>query len=204
MSARGTANALTRTTAILAFLFFALALAMAILSRYEPQATDILDRIPGTSSSGGVLRFARWRSDPHRPAETPRLGQRQRRQQPAPAGGTAAPQAPADAAPALRLRGPALAQRQYGIASSERSVRPQSADLPRMASSAGFVLCEIRPSARENSERWNFSVAESFVKRYPVTPMARYVIHHWRRGLLPRKGIAAALLERCCRRVATV
>ncbi|WEX78762.1 preprotein translocase subunit SecG [Sinorhizobium numidicum] len=55
MSARGTANALTRTTAVLALLFFSLALAMGILSRYEPQATDILERIPGTSSSGGVL-----------------------------------------------------------------------------------------------------------------------------------------------------
>ncbi|OCP01096.1 MULTISPECIES: preprotein translocase subunit SecG [unclassified Ensifer] len=53
MSARGTANALTRTTAILAALFFVLALAMGILARYQPQATDILDRIPGTSSNGG-------------------------------------------------------------------------------------------------------------------------------------------------------
>ncbi len=36
MSARGAANALTRTTAILATLFFVLALGMGILSRYEP------------------------------------------------------------------------------------------------------------------------------------------------------------------------
>lgn len=56
MSARGAANALTRTTAILATLFFALALAMGILSRYETQPTDILDRIPGTTGTGnGVL-----------------------------------------------------------------------------------------------------------------------------------------------------
>ncbi|HUH49322.1 MAG TPA: preprotein translocase subunit SecG [Mycoplana sp.] len=56
MSARGAANALTRTTAILAVLFFALAIAMGILSRYESKPTDILDRIPGTSGSGaGVL-----------------------------------------------------------------------------------------------------------------------------------------------------
>ncbi|MFD1326636.1 preprotein translocase subunit SecG [Mycoplana ramosa] len=56
MSARGAANALTRTTAILAVLFFALALAMGILSRYESKPTDILDRIPGTSGNGaGVL-----------------------------------------------------------------------------------------------------------------------------------------------------
>ena len=55
MSARGTANALTRTTAILATLFFVLALGMGILARYETQPTDILDRIPGTSGTGGVL-----------------------------------------------------------------------------------------------------------------------------------------------------
>lgn len=55
MSARGTANALTRTTAILATLFFVLALGMGIYARYETQPTDILDRIPGTTGTGGVL-----------------------------------------------------------------------------------------------------------------------------------------------------
>ncbi|OLP60073.1 preprotein translocase subunit SecG [Xaviernesmea oryzae] len=56
MSARGAANALTRTTAILATLFFVLALAMGILARYQPTATDVLDRIPGTTGTGnGVL-----------------------------------------------------------------------------------------------------------------------------------------------------
>lgn len=56
MSARGAANALTRTTAILATLFFVLALGMGILSRYESKPTDILDRIPGTTGNGnGVL-----------------------------------------------------------------------------------------------------------------------------------------------------
>ncbi|MDX3929419.1 MAG: preprotein translocase subunit SecG [Shinella sp.] len=55
MSARGTANALTRTTAILAVLFFALALGMGILARYESSPIDILDRIPGTTGTGGVL-----------------------------------------------------------------------------------------------------------------------------------------------------
>ncbi|QRM55427.1 preprotein translocase subunit SecG [Sinorhizobium sp. BG8] len=55
MSARGTANALTRTTAILATLFFVLALGMGILARYESKPTDILDRIPGTSGGNGIL-----------------------------------------------------------------------------------------------------------------------------------------------------
>lgn len=53
MSARGTANALTRTTAILAALFFILALGMGILSRYDTQPSDILDRIPQTQQGSG-------------------------------------------------------------------------------------------------------------------------------------------------------
>lgn len=56
MSARGTANALTRTTAILAALFFVLALGMNVLSRFESRPTDILNRIPSTSGQGnGIL-----------------------------------------------------------------------------------------------------------------------------------------------------
>ena len=55
MSARGTANALTRTTAILATLFFVLALGMGVLARYQTSPIDILDRIPGTTGTGGVL-----------------------------------------------------------------------------------------------------------------------------------------------------
>nr|WP_316654212.1 preprotein translocase subunit SecG [uncultured Gellertiella sp.] len=55
MSARGTANALTRTTAILATLFFVLALGMGILSRFDAKPTDILDKIQGTTGQNGVL-----------------------------------------------------------------------------------------------------------------------------------------------------
>ncbi|QFY60118.1 preprotein translocase subunit SecG [Rhizobium grahamii] len=56
MSARGTANALTRTTAILATLFFITSLALGILTRYESRPTDILNRIPATGGQGnGIL-----------------------------------------------------------------------------------------------------------------------------------------------------
>lgn len=56
MSARGTANALTRTTAILATLFFLTSLGLGILTRYERRPADILDRIPATSGQGnGIL-----------------------------------------------------------------------------------------------------------------------------------------------------
>ncbi|WP_295812594.1 preprotein translocase subunit SecG [uncultured Nitratireductor sp.] len=59
MSARGAANALTRTTAILAAAFFATSLALSLIARYGASPTDILDRIPAgseqTDDSGGVL-----------------------------------------------------------------------------------------------------------------------------------------------------
>lgn len=56
MSARGTANALTRTTGILAALFFVTSLGLGLLTRYESRPTDILDRIPATSGQGnGIL-----------------------------------------------------------------------------------------------------------------------------------------------------
>ncbi|NLS05273.1 preprotein translocase subunit SecG [Rhizobium sp. P32RR-XVIII] len=56
MSARGTANALTRTTAILAALFFLTSLGLGILTRYQGNPTDILNRIPATSGQGnGIL-----------------------------------------------------------------------------------------------------------------------------------------------------
>ena len=69
MSARGTANALTRTTAILATLFFVLALAMGILARYESKPTDILDKIPqGQSDQKGVLDSLGGAKQPAAPA----------------------------------------------------------------------------------------------------------------------------------------
>lgn len=60
MTARGAANALTRTTAILAVAFFATSLALSIIARYGESPIDILDRVPAASgeqdgSSGGVL-----------------------------------------------------------------------------------------------------------------------------------------------------
>ncbi len=57
MSARGTANALTRTTAILATLFFITSLGMGVLARYSEKPTDILDQIPAgqTTQGNGIL-----------------------------------------------------------------------------------------------------------------------------------------------------
>ena len=56
MSARGTANALTRVTAILATIFFITSLGLGLLARYESRPTDILDRLPATQGGGnGIL-----------------------------------------------------------------------------------------------------------------------------------------------------
>lgn len=65
MSARGTANALTRTTGILAALFFVTSLGLGLLTRYRSRPTDILNRIPATQGQGnGIL-------DTLGPAQTP-------------------------------------------------------------------------------------------------------------------------------------
>src|SRR5262245_27388343 len=54
MTARGAANALTRTTAILAAAFFVTSLGLSILARYGEQPLDILDRVPAGQSEGGA------------------------------------------------------------------------------------------------------------------------------------------------------
>jgi len=54
MSARGAADALTRTTGILAAAFFATSIALGIWARYESRPTDILERIQQTQPSEGT------------------------------------------------------------------------------------------------------------------------------------------------------
>lgn len=72
MSARGTANALTRTTAILAALFFATSLGLGLLTRYESRPTDILNRIPATQGQGnGILDTLGPSTTPSTPAPAP-------------------------------------------------------------------------------------------------------------------------------------
>ncbi len=58
MSARSTANALTRATAILAAAFFCTSIALSLIARYGDKATDVLDRVPAAQTQqgeGGVL-----------------------------------------------------------------------------------------------------------------------------------------------------
>jgi preprotein translocase subunit SecG len=100
MTARGAANALTRTTAILAAAFFATSIILGVMAHRGGSAGDILDRIPAavpgqttpaTPGSGGVLnQLGGASSQPTAPAPaTPA--------QPAPSQET--PNSPADSVP---------------------------------------------------------------------------------------------------------
>ncbi len=55
MTARGAANALTHTTAILAAAFFVTSLGLSLIARYSGNPLDILGRPPGQEDGGGVL-----------------------------------------------------------------------------------------------------------------------------------------------------
>ncbi len=151
MSARGTANALTRTTGILAALFFVLALAMGILARYQPQATDILDRIPGTSSNGGGVLNSLGGGNTQAPAG----GATQ--QQPATARqrATMCPRRHRQRRAKLRQaaqrpRRPPTTIRDRKFPAANKGAIPKNP--PADVSSAGFVLCEIclHPKAKSS------------------------------------------------------
>jgi len=104
MSARGTANALTRTTAILATLFFITSLALGVLARYESRPSDILNRIPqNQQGQGNGILDQLGPATPAAPAQSdngvPTGSGASAPAAPA-AGGAAAPAAPAPAQPA--------------------------------------------------------------------------------------------------------
>ena len=77
MTARGAANALTRTTAILAAAFFVSSLGLAILARDGAKPTDLLDRVPAATqqqnapAQQGVLDQLPGQVVPQAPAAAP-------------------------------------------------------------------------------------------------------------------------------------
>ncbi len=78
MSVRGAANALTRTTAILAAAFFATSISLGVLARIESKPTDILKQIPvqsqnqGKTEGGGVFnQLAAPKQDQSEPQKQP-------------------------------------------------------------------------------------------------------------------------------------
>jgi len=99
MTARGAANALTRTTAILAVIFFVTSLSLSLLARYGESPIDILDRLPsdaggaGEGSGGGILDQIGGSPAPSQP--TPPSSEAPAAPQPAtPPSGEAQPAAP--------------------------------------------------------------------------------------------------------------
>lgn len=107
MSARGTANALTRTTAILAALFFITSLGLGILTRYQGNPTDILNRIPATSGQGNGILDSLGGGTTQQPANQPASNGVPNSGAAAPA--PANPAAPAAQAPAANAPGTAPA-----------------------------------------------------------------------------------------------
>lgn len=101
MTSRGTANVLTRTTAILATVFFLTSLALSVLPRFMGDAGSVFDTVPGATApatdpgavgggSGGVLDdLNQLRRTPAPGAQIPE----------APAGAPQVPAVPAPAAP---------------------------------------------------------------------------------------------------------
>lgn len=73
MSARGAANALTRTTGLLAVAFFATSLSLSLLARYSDQPINILDRLGGEQSApaggAGVLDQLGGETTPSEPVQ---------------------------------------------------------------------------------------------------------------------------------------
>ncbi|WEX07151.1 preprotein translocase subunit SecG [Chelativorans sp. AA-79] len=116
MTARGAANALTRTTAILAAAFFATSLALSIYARYQERPTDIFDRLPQDQTqpegTGGGILDQLGGSTPPAPSEEQsppaQTAPAPAEPQSAPAGGQTAP-APAEpqAAPSGQSSAPA-------------------------------------------------------------------------------------------------
>jgi preprotein translocase subunit SecG len=111
MTSRGTANVLTRATAILAAVFFATSMALSILPRFVGGPTSILDTVPGAApvgpagapvggTEGGVLddlqRLSPGAQTP--PATTPGAQTPAPAEAPAPATGET-PAAPATTTP---------------------------------------------------------------------------------------------------------
>jgi preprotein translocase subunit SecG len=124
MSARGTANALTRTTAILATLFFLTSLGLGILTRYQGNPTDILNRIPATSGQGnGILDSLGGGAKP--PAKQPANNG-------VPNSGAAAPvpAAPAPAAQAPAASAPAAPAAQAPAATAPAADAPAATPAP--------------------------------------------------------------------------
>lgn len=77
MSSRGTANVLTRATAVLAVVFFATSLTLSLIAKNSDRPSSVLDAVPTTTQQpatpdgdqpgGGILDTLRQQSEPSGP-----------------------------------------------------------------------------------------------------------------------------------------
>ncbi|MTI45719.1 protein translocase subunit secG [Roseibium hamelinense] len=78
MSSRGTANVLTRATALLAVAFFATSLGLSLIAKNSDAPSSVLDAVPATTNQpnvpatdggegGGILDSLRQQSEPSGP-----------------------------------------------------------------------------------------------------------------------------------------
>lgn len=109
MTARGAANALTRTTAILAVAFFATSLGLSLMARYGDRPTDILDRLPTQQGQGGAGVLEQLGGSSTAPTPANSSGAAPAAPAPAQNGAAANPPA-AEPAPAAPADSPAAAQ----------------------------------------------------------------------------------------------
>lgn len=69
VTGRGAANLLTRTTAVLAFMFFATSITLTIMSRNEAGTKSILDSVPGSEAPASETSAPAPLAPPPAPAE---------------------------------------------------------------------------------------------------------------------------------------
>ena len=105
MTARGAANALTRSTAFLGAAFFATSLLLSVLATYGDKPADILDKVPATQQGGegGVLKQLGGKDIPAPAADVPAAPAANAPAAGEPAAAPAASDVPAPAAPGAAL-----------------------------------------------------------------------------------------------------
>jgi preprotein translocase subunit SecG len=134
MSSRGTANLLTRTTAVLAFGFFLTSLFLSWYASFDRKPTSILDNSPASQSGGGPgdARAAAVAGRRH-----PGFAEESRRATAEPAG-------------AVRSAGAALAIKQGGHAG-----RRLSSCIQNTHQYIDISLVLTSPTARQNVSLWS-------------------------------------------------
>jgi preprotein translocase subunit SecG len=123
MTGRGAGNVLTRATGVLAAVFFATSIGLALLTKLETRPSDILERLPGQAAPADVQTPA-----PPVSGEVPSTADELIRQ----LGGTSGPQTPpTEGAPAVVPEAPAAETPPAGGVAPATPAPVQSAPAPQ-------------------------------------------------------------------------